>query len=188
MPDEIERKFIAKIDFDYFPIDSSRRRQQVYISKEPEVRVSWYMNNLNIVPNSYNLAVKSGHGIKRLETDFGIDDKHGSEIAGLVPETHVIDKIRYESGPWEVDIFAYPLSPLVIAEIEFETEDTTLPGIPRGLTLLKEVTEDVRFHNVNLAGLSNSQLQDLLGTVGLLDITSVSHSENDKSLVAHGNL
>jgi len=50
----------------------------------------------------------------------------------------------------ELDVFAEPFKPLVIAEVEFESEEAAGAYEPEEW-FLEDVTKDARYHNSNLS-------------------------------------
>ncbi len=99
------------------------------------------------------LTIKArSEGLARLEFEYTIPAADALEMLDKVCSQPQIDKIRYRIAVgehvWEVDEFLGDNAGLVVAEIELdaENEQFTLPT-----WIGKEVTEDVRYLNVNLA-------------------------------------
>ena len=165
MPKEIEYKFIADIAHDeLFGIEDVTRYEQAYISSgDPEVRIRRTMD-INkpdlVIPDTYFLAVKAGHGFVREEIEFPIEDQYGDAIFSLV--TRPIKKVRLHAGGWEIDLFHGYLNGLVLAESEVPSEMDAVPPIPRWLTLRHDVTYNPAFKNKALYTMSRDDLTQAL--------------------------
>lgn len=111
----------------------------------------------------YLLTCKNGTGLKRLEVETSITARIFEE---LLPATNgrIIEKERYviddptlvpelqqaDSLKIELDIYNGKLAGLITAEVEFATEqDSQVFIVPKWFG--KEVTEDERYKNKNLA-------------------------------------
>lgn len=149
MAKEIERKFIVKND-SYR--DMAHRQDtiiQAYLSKRPEATV-----RLRIRDNRGFITVKSkNNGPIRNEWEYEIP-VHDVEnmLEHCQTEGIVINKHRYyvmyDGMEWEVDEFQGALFPLVLTEIELESEDTPIKIPP---FVGEEVTHDPRYFNSSLA-------------------------------------
>ena len=137
---EIERKFLVKT----FNSNGLKGEKvvQVYASLKPELRI-------RLKADKAYLTLKSEGDLEREELEAEIDF---NIAAGMVKHfSHRIEKTRYTIGRWEVDIYEGRLQGLIVAEVELEHKEEELPEPPGGLELGKEVTEDKRFKNKNLA-------------------------------------
>lgn len=157
MGQEIERKFLvtlaegASLYHLGHGADSKRRIMQYYIMFLPEkgyterVRAETYDGGVSV----YTHTIKRGAGIVREENEREIskEEFHDYLAKGTVGE---IVKTRYLYGRWEIDLF-YTTDQIIVAEIELEDVDETPPPLPEILTIVKEVTEDKRWTNVELA-------------------------------------
>jgi CYTH domain-containing protein len=65
-------------------------------------------------------------------------------------------------GDWELDRFLGPLDGLMLMEIELETEDQTMPPVPEGVHILREVTDDKRFVSGHLARMPPNKQRKLV--------------------------
>lgn len=146
---EIERKFTVKelpedfLEYEFHEIE------QGYLSTEPVVRV-------RREDDSYYLTYKSKGFLSREEYNLPLTQESYEHLLTKV-DGLVISKRRYmipiESGlTVELDIFKGALNPLVMAEVEFESEEEanafTIPD-----WFDKEVTYDKSFTNAELSKL-----------------------------------
>ncbi len=165
---EIERKFvidIARLDFDAFKLLDVRHFTQTYLTvgsdgSETRIRKSVSMINHKI---DYLYTEKSDGSLVREEHNKIIDQ---STYESLLKGEVVGVPIEKDRHTWlidgftiELDIYHKDLEGLVIAEIEFaDNAGLSLEAI-RTITLpaklstaiIKEVTDDARYKNKNLA-------------------------------------
>ena len=147
---EIERKFLVAeppSDFGRWP---STAIEQGYLSIDDdgtEVRVrrrggrTW-------------LTVKSGAGRVRVEEEIEIEPERFERLWTLT-EGRRIEKTRYELDAGdglilELDVYTGDLEGLVVAEVEFDSEEAAEAFTPPGW-LGPDVTEDARYKNQRLA-------------------------------------
>jgi CYTH domain-containing protein len=146
---EIERKWLVgelPADLDRCP---SRRIRQGYVALEPggaEVRVR---DDGGVLL----LTVKGAGDLAREEVEIPISEEQFSALWPLTAGRRV-EKTRtlYGLGDAviEVDVFGGDLAPLILAEVEFDSEQAAeLFQPPRWMG--REVTEDSRYKNRNLA-------------------------------------
>ena len=147
---EIERKFLVRV----LPADldqsRSTRIEQGYIAiadDGTEVRVRRR-------DGAAVLTVKSGIGRSRFEEEIAIDPERFARLWPLT-EGRRLEKTRYlipGSGDLtiELDVYAGGLSGLMVAEVEFGSEDAADAFQPPGW-FGSEVTDDGRFKNQKLA-------------------------------------
>ena len=133
---EIERRFLARLNT---PLTQGERIRQGYLSlTEPTVRIR---DRAGVGVR----AVKSGRGLVRREVEVPVDPESGSELLEMAGEIRV-DKIRYDVGRWEIDVFQGRLDGLVLAEIELEGEAEETPAEPAGVVLIRDVTMELTNH------------------------------------------
>ena len=94
-------------------------------------------------------------GIVREERERRIDlAEYTRLLAEADADRRPIRKTRhvfaYAGNTLELDVFEQPPG-IVLLEIEFEREDAPEPGLPPQLNVLREVTTDPGYYNVNLA-------------------------------------
>ncbi len=147
---EIERKFLV----DEFPSDGERspstRIEQGYLAiadDGTEVRIRRR-------DGAASLTVKAGGGRSRLEEEIVIDAERFARLWPLT-EHRRLEKTRYlipGSGELtiELDVYAGGLGGLMVAEVEFDSEDAADAFQPPEW-FGSEVTEDGRFKNQKLA-------------------------------------
>lgn len=158
MAREIERKFL---------IDRSRlpgclkptRISQGYLNSDKSRTV-----RVRIAGDTGWITVKgesTSDGLSRYEWEIQIPLEDATQLIGLCES--VIDKTRYhmihKGMLWEIDVFHGPLSGLVVAEIELEseTQEFAYPD-----WIVKEVTGDVRFYNSNLSQITEYTIDSLV--------------------------
>ncbi len=157
---EIERKFLIN-DAGDIPFDISnykyRTIEQGYICTSPVIRVRRADDN-------YILTVKGSGMMSREEHELPLEkdtyemlrDKCDGIIISkrryLIPLSDVSDQLSQEQSSltMELDIFAGLHSGLIIAEIEFPSEEAALSFTPPAW-LSNDVTSDGRYHNSYLS-------------------------------------
>ena len=147
---EIERKFLVAeppSDLERWPSTAIEQGYLAITDDRPEVRIrrragkAW-------------LTVKSGSGRVRVEEEIEIDDGRFERLWPLT-EGLRIEKTRYEIDGEdghliELDVYTGPLDGLVVAEVEFDSEEAAEAFAPPGW-MGDDVTEDVRYKNQLLA-------------------------------------
>lgn len=141
---EIERKFeVAEAPAEK-PGLSIR---QAYLSIEPvEVRIR------STDDDRHELTVKSLGGLTRTEVTVPLDPAQFDELLDLAQG--VIEKVRHlvdlDGHVAEVDVYGGKLTGLVVAEVEFPSEQEAAAFVPPPW-FGREVTTDGRFRNAALA-------------------------------------
>jgi adenylate cyclase len=146
---EIERKFIIRsipFPLDKYPVEDIRQGYLVTSGDGNEVRVRQRGDH-------YVLTVKKGSGLKRQETEIAVSQAQFEELYQATVDERV-EKKRYiiqdEDRIIELDIFEGKLEGLMVAEVEFKSvDDSKTYRAPAWFG--REVTEDERFANRNLA-------------------------------------
>ena len=147
MATEIERKFLVKGDEWRRSVANSLQFKQGYlagtVSSSVRVRIEG--------DNAY-LNIKSAIlGIKRQEHEYAIPLQDAAEMLSNLCEKPLVEKrrsfVKHDGRTWEIDEFEGENEGLIVAEIELnhENEELNLPD-----WLGEEVSEDVRYYNVNL--------------------------------------
>lgn len=139
MGSEIERKFIVeKNDLDQFDLDEGLAIQQAYLAIEAsgrEVRI-------RKKGTGYFLTVKSGAGLRRDEWEVGLSKEQFNDLLAAA-DGRIINKRRIiisERGiDIEIDVYEGQLRGLIVAEIEFESEEQARSFSPPAW-LGKEIT------------------------------------------------
>ena len=143
---EIERKFlIDKDSFDYgkYPF---KELVQGYLNRSPVVRV-------RKEDDEYYLTYKGSGLMIREEYNLPLT-KEAFENLIKKSDFNIIKKKRFfiplRDLTVELDEFAPPFAPLLMAEVEFESKEAAESFVPPEW-FGKEVTNDPEYHNVNMA-------------------------------------
>ncbi len=146
---EIERKYLVALLPGDFEENSCRTLQQGYLAvmdNGTEVRVRQD-------EHKYTLTVKGGGGLRRAEVECALTRAQFEELWPLTAGRRVVKRrccIHYGEFIIECDRYLEQLDGLITAEVEFETielSDAFRPPDWFG----REITEDPRYKNVNLA-------------------------------------
>ena len=157
---EIERKFTIKKLPDDLAQYEKKKIIQAYLCREPVVRIrksddSYYMTYKGsgmISREEYNLALTADafeHLLKKA------DGNVISKTRYIIPIEKPAFRGSYELSEGEklcveLDVFDEPLAPLTIAEVEFPDAECSDAYIPEDW-FDEDVSEDPRYHNVNMA-------------------------------------
>jgi len=154
---EIERRFLVRIGGEAKArLGEGRLLRQGYVRNgTPSVRIRTGEERGAV------LTCKSGTGIRRSEVE-AVVPAEVAEALFEAAEDRVIEKVRWHVDGWEVDRFLGPLEGLELMEAELESEDAELPEPPRGVHLLREVTDDKRFVSGQLARLRPKEQRKLV--------------------------
>jgi adenylate cyclase len=143
---EIERKFLLSADGWRRQVTSSSYLRQGYLGGDcvsVRVRIDDDMANLNIKSRT--------PGIARSEFEYGIPLADAHALLALV-EGPILEKVRhrveYAGHVWEIDEFGGDNAGLIVAEIELDRVDEPFER-PDWIGL--EVTDDIRYYNLNLS-------------------------------------
>lgn len=143
---EIERKFLADIsglNLDEFP---KAELEQGYLCVEPVIRVRKSDDNYYLTYKGKGLLAREEYNLPLTREAY---EQLIKKCDGVIikKRRHMIPYGKYTI---ELDVFESPLSPLIMAEVEFESveEANSFTG-PEWF--LKEVTEDRRYHNSNMS-------------------------------------
>lgn len=144
---EIERKFLIDRlpeDLDSYPF---RLLEQAYLCTEPVVRV-------RRSDDTYTLTYKSKGLMSREEYNLPLT-KESYEHLKQKADGNVIRKKRFRiplpnNLTIELDIFGAPFEGLILAEVEFTSEEQALAFLPPDW-FGKEVTWSTEYHNSTLS-------------------------------------
>ncbi len=122
--------------------------EQAYLNTDPVIRIRRQ-------DDSYYLTYKGKGLLAREEYNLPLNEE---SYRHLLPKAdgNVIAKKRYlipcgdGKHTVELDVFEAPFAPLVIAEVEFESEADAEAYVPEGW-FAEEVTYDKQYHNSNLS-------------------------------------
>jgi CYTH domain-containing protein len=154
---EIERRFLVRVPRAGWPARSEGRHlRQGYVRHgDPSVRIRTGEARGPV------LTCKSGKGVRREEVEVVVTDEMAAVLFEAAGE-HVLEKIRFPLGAWTLDRFLGDLDGLTLLEIELEDEHDELPDPPRGVDVLREVTDDRRFVSGRLAALEPKERRKLV--------------------------
>lgn len=144
---EIERKFLVLRLPEHLDAYPKRHIEQAYLSAGPVVRI-------RRLDDSYILTCKGEGLLVREEREMPLS---AAAYRRLLPKAEgtVIEKDRYRipCGPYtiELDVFGGALAPLVLAEVEFPTEEEAAAFQPPDW-FGTEVTYDPAYTNARLSG------------------------------------
>lgn len=144
---EIERKFLVKelpADYETYP---HKELEQGYLSTEPVVRIRKAGDTYTLTYKGMGLMVREEYNLPLTKAAY----EH------LRPKTDgiLIHKIRYkipyqEKYTIELDVFLDTLTPLLLAEVEFSSEEEANQFIPPAW-FGEDVTFSTQYHNSTLS-------------------------------------
>jgi len=142
---EIERKWLVERPSDESLNAPSERIDQGYLAIEPDGHEA----RVRRKEDHYFLTVKSSGGLARAEYEIELSFE---QFASLWPATEGrrIEKTRYAANGIELDLYTGSLEGLIVAEVEFTTEDEAAAYVAPPW-FGAEVTEDRRYKNHSLA-------------------------------------
>lgn len=168
---EIERKFIPDTILENLSAYPCQLIEQAYISSDPVIRIrkkSIYDTSNDTTDTRHILTVKSSGMMARQEFELDISEASYNNLKNKV-SGNIITKHRYiipldSTLKLEFDVFDGVFKGLIIAEIEFPTEEMAKKYTPPAY-LSEEVTYDTRFHNSTLSTMSKNEISDLISWV-----------------------
>lgn len=144
---EIERKFLLKDD-SWRPGAMGILYRQGYLCTDPERTV-----RVRLGGDTAILAIKgAGDGLARPEFEYPLPTDEARELLDHLCLQPLVEKVRYlvpfAGLTWEIDEFLGANAGLLLAEVELEQVEQTVP-LPPWIGL--EVTGDPRYYNAWLA-------------------------------------
>ncbi len=144
---EIERKYLVKeTEWASLSKPTPIEIRQGYLSQNVDCTVRVRTKN-----DKGFVTVKGKNvGISRSEFEYEIPIVEAIQMLDLFAEKQVIKKryeINFEGKLWEIDVFEGKLAPLILAEIELNSEDETFEIPP---FIGQEVSDDPSYYNSNL--------------------------------------
>lgn len=142
---EIEKKYlVSDVPFDLEKLEK-KIIEQGYLNQKPVVRVR--RSN-----DKYYMTYKGEGLMAREEYNLPLNEEAYNHLVSKC-DGHIIKKTRYiipieNDLVVELDVFDYPKG-LVMAEVEFPDIETANSFNPPSW-FIKEVTEDPKYHNVNM--------------------------------------
>ena len=142
---EIERKFTIKELPDLTPYPS-KKLVQAYLNTEPVIRIRREDEEYYLTYKGKGLLVREEYNLPLNQESFEHLLKKADGI--VISKTRYC--IPYEKYTIELDVFENELAPLIMAEVEFESEEEAHAFIPPKWFAL-DVTHDKRYHNSNMS-------------------------------------
>ena len=140
---EIEKKYLLKElpDLSDYPF---HKIEQAYLCTGPVVRVRREDEN-------YYMTYKGMGMMAREEYNLPLTRESYTHLAkkadgNVIRKTRYLIPLKTEGLVAEVDVFEEPFAPLIMAEVEFSTEEQALAFVPPAW-FGDEVTFDGRYHN-----------------------------------------
>ena len=142
---EIERKFTVKElpDLSQYPFHSM---EQGYLNTDPVVRVRREDDNYYLTYKGKGLLAREEYNLPLNEDAYYHLIEKSDDI--IIRKKRYL--IPYEKYTIELDIFEEPYENLIIAEVEFESEEEAV-GFQPPTWFKEDVTLDRRYHNSNLS-------------------------------------
>ncbi|GFO72166.1 adenylate cyclase [Bathymodiolus japonicus methanotrophic gill symbiont] len=145
---EIERKFLLANDNWRALVSKSINYRQGYLNSDQHSSV-----RIRVSDDTAKINIKSATiGAQRHEYEYDIPAQDAHELLNTLCHQPLVEKTRrlvvINQHTWEIDEFAGENQGLIVAEIELSDVNETFekPG-----WVGKEVTEDVRYYNNQLA-------------------------------------
>lgn len=144
---EIERKYLVKKLPENYRGFPSRELEQGYLCTEPVVRVRRADDKFTLTYKGRGLMVREEYNLPLTEEAY----QHLRAKADGI----LIHKIRYnipykEKYTIELDVFLDDLAPLILAEVEFSTEEEANAFLPPDW-FGEDVTFSTEYHNSTLS-------------------------------------
>lgn len=143
---EIERKFIIE----QLPTDINTYAyhiiEQAYLCTDPVIRVRKQDEEYYMTYKGKGMMMREEYNLPLNQTAY--EQLKSKATGNIITKKRVL--IPYLKYTIELDIFAEPFAPLLLAEVEFETEAEALAFTPPDW-FGKEVTTDSNYHNSNMA-------------------------------------
>lgn len=143
---EIERKFL--IDQRPTDIDSYAYHiiEQAYLCTDPVIRVRKEDDNYYMTYKGKGLMAREEYNLPLNRAAY--EQLKPKAEGNLISKKRVL--IPYQKYTIELDIFSEPFAPLLLAEVEFESEEDALAFLPPDW-FGQDVTNDPQYHNSNMS-------------------------------------
>lgn len=158
---EIERKFLVKTPPKNLSTYPSRQIEQGYLCKTPAVRIRRDNDTYWLTYKSKGLMVREEHNLT-LDKEAYLHLK--TKIDGILIEKNRYEIPDKENLIIELDVFAPPFAPLMLAEVEFSSEEAALSYVPPSW-FGEEVTLSGLYHNNNLSAMTIHEIHNLLKNI-----------------------
>ena len=145
---EIERKYLVRslpADLESFP---SSQIEQGYLCTDPVVRIRRQ-------DDEYYLTYKSRGLMVREEYNLPLNAEAYAHLKSKADGRLICKRrfrIPYQGYTIELDLFSSPIPDLILAEVEFPSEEEAL-GFQAPEWFGEDVTSSARYHNSNLSRL-----------------------------------
>lgn len=146
---EIERKYLIKEPPKNLENYSKRELEQGYLCTDPVIRIRKDNDNYELTYKSQGLMVREEHTLPLTKDSY--------EHLKQKVDGRIISKTRYlipfdEHLTIELDVFHNDLAPLLLAEVEFPSEELANAFLPPAW-FGEDVTFSTQYHNSNLSKL-----------------------------------
>ena len=143
---EIERKFLVKTAPDNLTSYPCRFLEQGYLSTEPVVRVRQDNDKYELTYKSKGLMIREEYNLPLTKESY----EHLKSKADGRIITKKRYMIPYDKYTIELDVFEGELAPLILAEVEFSSEEEANAFVPPEW-FGEDVTYSTKYHNSNLS-------------------------------------
>ena len=143
---EIERKFLVKTAPDNLTSYPCRFLEQGYLSTEPVVRVRQDNDKYELTYKSKGLMIREEYNLPLTKESY----EHLKSKADGRIITKKRYMIPYDKYTIELDVFEGELAPLILAEVEFPSEEEANVFVPPEW-FGEDVTYSTKYHNSNLS-------------------------------------
>lgn len=143
---EIERKFLVKSIPENLEQYQKKEIEQGYLCTDPVVRIRRSNDKYILTYKGKGLMIREEHEHPLTKESF---EHLKTKIDGkLIHKTRYL--IPYGNFTVELDVFHDELAPLILAEIEFATEEEANSFLPPDW-FGEDVTQSTKYHNSNLS-------------------------------------
>ena len=143
---EIERKYLIKFLPDNLTAYPCRFLEQGYLCTEPVVRVRQDNDKFELTYKSKGLMIREEHNLPLTKESY--DHLKTKTDGRIITKKRYM--IPYEQYTIELDVFEGELAPLILAEVEFPSEEEANAFIaPEWFG--EDVTFSTQYHNSNLS-------------------------------------
>ena len=154
---EIERRFLVRVDDALLRTAAVTPLRQGYLTVRDTTTV-----RIRQEGDAWVLAIKAeAGGIVRHEIELPVPPEDGRTLLGLAAGG-TVEKTRHVVGRWEIDVYEGRYQGLVMAEVELDAEDESLPEVPAGLELVREITYETGLSSRGLAALDDASARALV--------------------------
>lgn len=153
MGQEIERKFIVSQEKADFYMEKCKSKEyiyheieQAYLTVNPVVRVRKSDDEYYMTYKGSGLMSREEYNLPLTEEAY--ETLKGKAEGNIIAKTRIL--IPYKKFTIELDVFKVPFENIIIAEVEFESEEEANDFVAPDW-FLEDVTDDRRYHNSNMS-------------------------------------